>query len=238
MRKDYYTVSQGGAKSDIVERSVYGPIDDFLGRLLPQVAANVQAGVISNFDPEALASLQDVVLRMAKRTPDFMQGIDDAEIGREFIGRILEDPLRELTVNERAHYESALQDEKHLKFVGRDVQVRATLNTSDRVAQAMSEYVPRWGIIRSNHSLILSSRMVYRIGNGSSNGLMNKRMEMWMPITPKICLVMLRDPRNEVPHINELKPTKVREANLYAAKNSHEIASHSRKLLLSLIAPR
>lgn len=230
--RDYYTVLENNQRSDIIERNFYGPIDDYLGRVLPQVIQVLNTGNIPEFSLEALESIREIVLHMAKRTPDFLGEHDDIAMGR----KLVEETLKyEIPVARRRQLEADLEDAARLQDKGRDIRVAATLENSTRIDEALSEFVPRWAVSETKHSYILASRMVYRIGNGGANGLINPNMEMWMPITPKIALVLVRDPENKIPHRVVETPARIRRVNEYAVKNSFEVASDSEALLKSLL---
>ncbi|WP_300396053.1 DUF4238 domain-containing protein [Henriciella sp.] len=233
--RDYNTILEDEQRSDRIERAFYAKLDDFLGRILPQTIEILDRGEIPDFSDESLDSLRKTAMHMAKRTPDFLQDHDDFELGKELVEDTLRAMPDDVPVEQRQKLEAELSNEARLRDRGRHIRVAATINDSQRVVETLSEFVPRWAISETKHSFILASRMVYRIGNGGSNGLSNPNMEMWMPICPKIALVLVRDIRNGIPHRNVASPEKIRQINQYAAKNSHEIASHSEKLLKSLV---
>jgi len=229
-----YTVLENDQPSDVVERKFYGPIDDFLGRFLPDVIQTINNGYIPNFSTDSLNSIKEIAIHMAKRTPDFLGEDNDIERGRKLVEEILQYTPDVLPTEDRKQLEADLTDESRLRDKGRDIRVKATLQNSSRIKETLSQFVPRWAVSQTKHSFILASRMVYRIGNGGPNGLTNPKVEIWMPITPKIALVLLRDPENKVPHIVVDRPQHIRRVNEYAVRESFEVASHSERLLYSL----
>jgi len=233
--RDYNTVIENGKRSDLIEREFYAKIDDFLGRLLPDVLETLNRGEVPNFSAETLNSIRDITMQMIKRTPDFLNDNDDIIRAKKVVQATLQSLPDGIASKERRQLEINLRNNEWLRDEGRDIRVRATLEDSQRVKDALSEYVPRWAISETKHSYILSSKMVYRIGNGGPNGLVNPNMEMWMPISPKIALVLLRDPQERVPNVVAFTSEHIRRVNEYAARNSFEIASHSETLLKSLI---
>jgi hypothetical protein len=236
--RNYYTTLENDKRSDRIEREFYGPIDDFLGRLLPEVIGIIERGEVPSFSVDALKSLQTVVLQMLKRTPDFLKDHDDTRYGRQVIENTLNDLPSDAPLEHSRMLKAALQDNEVLRDQGRHIRVRATLEDSPLVTDALSEFVPRWSISNTKHSYILSSMMVYRIGNGGPNGLSNPKMEMWMPIGPKVSMVLVRDPYNKIPYKVIDTPEHIRKVNEYAVANSFEIASHSEALIKSLIASK
>lgn len=234
--KDLYTILDGNEKlSDVIERMFYGRIDDYLGRILPEVLDCLGRGEVPVFSRESLDGLRRVVYEMIKRTPEFTGRFDDLEIGTNFIQGI-RDHLREYPdLEQQAFCEEVLLDETKLRHFGRSIKVRGLVQKSDLVYDAIAKFEPRWAVINGKHSFILSSLIAYRVGNGGPNGLANPKMEIWMPIAPKYALVMLRDPEGRIPLRVEESRDHVRQINEYAVKNSSHVASHSHKLLISLI---
>ncbi len=232
--RNYYTVLENNELSERVEKEFYAKIDGYLGSVLPQINASFEKGSTPTFPGEELERIRRVILEMAKRTPDFTKPYEDAEIGKEVLQSALSEIADPRTSKEGLQLLSDLNDHARLRDLGRNVRVRGTIERSERVEAALQNFSVRWALSKTNHSFILSSRMVYRIGNGGPNGLSNPNMEIWMPLGPKTALVLLRDPKNHVPMAIELESRKIREVNEYARRTSREIASGSRKLMESL----
>lgn len=237
--KDYYTVEVNGELSDVVERQFYGRIDDYLGRVLPSIFSAFERGDIPTFSGEALASLQKVVFEMIKRTPQFVKSYNDEVIGREIIEKELARYNAEGKMGpERDRALRDLDDMAVLKSLGRSVRVKAVTREMRRAQDVLADFEVRWAISDARHSFILSDMIAYRIGNGGSNGLSNPDAEIWMPISPKLALVFMRDPEKKVPPKVVESQGHVRAVNEYAVANSDRIASHSERLLKSLTASR
>lgn len=233
--KDLYTVLVDDDQlSDEVERSIYGQIDDYLGRILPQIYNSFKRGEVPIFVGADLDNFRKVIWEMIKRTPDFIKSHDDLEIGRTAISEILAADDGSFEPERRATLESYLKDDAKLTHYGRDIRVRGSLMKSEKVEDLLREYEVRWAVIKGEHSFLLSSLMAYRIGNGGSNGLINPKAEIWFPVSPKIAVVLVRDPEGKIPPVVEEFRENVRKINEYAAKNSNSVASHSKKLLRSL----
>ncbi|MFT5785321.1 MAG: hypothetical protein ACI9KK_000667 [Ascidiaceihabitans sp.] len=232
--KDYYTVNDGDNLSDIVERDYFGPLDDLWGDFRQQVLDVLSRGKIPNFSKESADILKNTVISFARRSPDFMN-YDDYETGMEIINNTIlaleesDDKFDEIPALQK---QILLQSE--VIKVGRDVRVRAQIDHSEKVEEAMQDFKIRWAKTDGKHSFILSSRMVYRIGNGGHNGISNPNAEIWMPIAPSYCLILLRDPQKEVQEINEIDVTFLRKINNYIVRESNQVGSHSEKLLRSL----
>jgi len=236
--RDYYTVLVGGDQSDIVETDFYGRIDDYLGKMLPNVLDALDRGVVPTFSGHSLDSVRKVVMEMAKRTPEFVKKHDDIAMGREIVETSLATLSDTTRSNEQSKLHCALENPSQLRMYGRNVRVQATINRSERIEEALGEFSVRWAVSETHHSFILSSLMAYRIGNGGSNGLSNPNMEIWMPIAPKASLVLIRDPENKIPLIVKERPHHIRQVNEFAMKNSRQIASHSKELMESLTGKR
>lgn len=234
-QRDYYTVLEGGAASDVVERKVYGNLDDFLGRLFPEVLAILENGNIPKMDAKLEDVLKLAVFRMLTRTPDFVAH-NDREIGRNYLDGLTEG------YQEMGGYEvelekakSELLDDAKLQSYGRDIRTRGTLYDAPRSNEELKKRSFRWAKAPQKHSYVLSSRIALRIGNGGSNGLRNPDSEIWVPLSPKFCMILLIDNYGKIPHLNEDSREHVRKLNEYAKESSYAIASHSEKLIRSLL---
>lgn len=234
--KDLYTIELNGVQSDIIERQFYGTIDDYLGRMLPSVFNAFSEGRLPTFSGEPLRGLKKVVFELIKRTPHFTKGYDDASIGRDVIEK--EIAYYELHDPENPQLKRAridLEQDGMLKRLGRTVRVRALTMEMRDAHTVLEEFEVRWAVSEGNSSFVLSDLIAYRIGNCGSNGLINPNAEIWMPISPKIALVLVRDPNKNIPLRSPESARHIRAINEYAAVNSIKIASHSEKLLLSLL---
>jgi hypothetical protein len=237
-RRNLYTVHVGDTPTDVVEKEFYGEIDNYLGRLLPKISEAFKNGRVPTFTGKPLESLRRVVIEMAKRTPEFTKAYNDFEIGRELVLSVLASERAAEEPKEREKLLAELEKPDRLKEIGRSIRVRAAIGRSQVIEDALDGLSVRWAVSKTQHSYILSSLMAYRIGNGGSNGLSNPNAEIWMPIGPKAALVLLRDPNNRIPLKVSESSENIRQLNEYAASNSQQIASHSRKLIESLTGKR
>jgi hypothetical protein len=233
--RDYYTTRVDHKRSDHVERNFYGPIDDFWGQILYEVMPILENGDVPSLNSELEMKLRLNVMQMAKRTPDFMNYPDDLEIGFQLIQTCLDILPDNYDEKYRNQLKKELQNKELLSDKGRDIRVTGTLRNSKLLEEILSEFSVRWVVSDSKHSFILSSLMVYRIGNGRNNGLSNPQCEVWMPISPKVVLVLVRDPNNKINNRIIWPSERIRKFNEFAAANSFEIASHPERLLSSLI---
>lgn len=236
--RNYYTVLDGDEPSDVVERSFYGRIDDYLGDVIPECIKILDQGDAPTFDASPLATLQDVVFEMLKRTPEFTRQHDDASIGLEVVeGSIERAGNSPEFADQKLGLLSDLQNEQKLVAIGRDVRVRGTIKEpSERVVTELRKRKVRWAIAPGKHSFVLSSMIAYRIGNGGPNGLSNPKSEIWLPISPKYVLVLVRDDFSRVPLRVQETRDRVRVLNEFAVKNCSQIGSHSEKLISSLVS--
>ncbi|UWS07613.1 DUF4238 domain-containing protein [Phaeobacter inhibens] len=233
--RNYYTVLENGQPSDAIERLFYGEIDNFLGDFIPEVLGIFDADKVPRLSEASLESARTVAMEMAKRTPEFVKQYEsDQEIGQSLVESVLAGLEDETDFEKRSHYLEILNDPALLRQYGRDVRVRATVKRSEKTAEALKDFKVRWAVSETHHSFILSSMMAYRIGNGGPNGLINPNMEIWLPISPKISMVLTRDKANRIPDRVVEAPFHIREVNEYAARNSSQIASHSKRLIESL----
>lgn len=234
-KRDYYTILENEKRSDVVEKGFYGDIDDFLGRILPSIFDESNNIVYPNVTDEIKRQLRDVVLKMAKRTPDFLKDHDDVVFGKKYVETLLSDLKKGIDYENVAKYQKIINCEDRLQDYGRDLRVRSSLEDSERVLNAFEKLSVRWVTSDNKHSFILSSKMTYWIGNGGANGLVNPLLEIWMPISPKVAIVLVRDVNRVIPYQNLDTRDHIRQVNEYAMRSSNQIASHSKELLASLV---
>lgn len=235
-KRNYYsTLAKNDQLSDDIERGFYGPLDDYVAKLLFEISQTFSNGSIPTFRGEALETVRLAMFEMLKRTPDFPKDHDDFEVGRNLVAGILSDPKETLEELDRKELERQLEDQNLLTSIGRDIRVRATLRVSEKISDALENFQVRWYRCKPRYPLILSSSMVYRIGNGGVNGLVNPQFEMWMPVSPTHALVLARDPDNKIPLVVDGSRGHVREINLHAAQISREIASPSKSAISEVV---
>lgn len=230
-KRNYYTVRWGNEYSDIYERRHYGSIDDYLGKVIPFVTNNLKQRTIPVFSQQYLTDFRHIVMEMMKRTPDYLKEFDEETTGREVIEDLLLDPNGRLSEADRAQLKKDLADRQVLIDLGRTARVRVAAQHVKSIEPMLRQYRVIWVLAPAWMPFILSSRMVCRIGNGGPNGFKNKNMEIWMPIGPHVCAVLIRDPTKSLKSVIVLSPNKVMEVNEYMARNSYEIASNNLEAL-------
>lgn len=235
-KRNFYTITHNGKETDLIERLVYGNLDDALSRFLQAVHEGFNRGVTPILTGEALFGARQMMVMMMMRTPYFIRDYDDEKIGREVISEILRDEIYRLSNEEITILEEELNNPSYLAKLGREARVRSSAQPTDNINNTLNKYVIRWAKAQGKSSFILSSLGVCRIGNGGSNGLASPTAEAWMPISPKICAVMVQDPNKQIPPISEFDSLAVRTVNAHLANEADEIASHSQRLLKTLIA--
>lgn len=238
-KKDYYTVRDKGKPSDVVEKNFYSKLDDFLAKLVESVLVSFEDGIIPTFDSEGEKIVARALFYCVKRNPDFSSRFDDHQIGLQVTEEMLDavsewDGSHELIESLNRRKENRID----LRSIGRDIRVRAQLQSSDKLEAELDTLNVRWAVSEGSHSFILCSNLVYRIGNGGPNGLSNPDFEMWLPISPKKALVLMRVRSRDVPLVVKIDRDHMRKINLYGVDESHCIASHDQKLLQSLISNR
>jgi hypothetical protein len=238
-KKDYYTVREKGKPSDIVEKNFYSKLDDFLAKLLDSVHASFEQGIVPTFDREGERTVARALFYCVKRNPDFSSTFDDQQIGLEVTEKLIDavsewDNSQDVINSLKKQRESRLD----LRSIGRDVRVRAQLRSSDQVESELDTLNVRWVVSEGPHSFLLCSSLIYRIGNGGPNGLSNPDFEMWLPISPKRALVLMRARSNDIPLVVKIDRNHMRKMNLFGLDESHCIASHDQKLMQSLISNR
>lgn len=234
-RRDYYTVLEKGLLSDKVETGFYAPIDDYLANFIAQVHSAFDAGSVPIIKGDALTSIRKVIYHLVVRTPHFADRYDDYEIGLGVLDGVMADAKQaNLSSADISALEDEFLSEAFIRNVGRSVRVRGQAAPSEEIDAELETFSLRFAISKSKHSFVLSSQTAYRIGNGGRNGMSNPDMEVWLPISPKRALIMMRDPNGVVPLVVNEPRDHIRQVNEYAVRNSDQVGSHSKKLLLSL----
>lgn len=231
-KKDYYTVlDENDLPSDIVECEFYGKIDNFLGELVPKILESIDSKKAPVFSEQNLKDIRKLIFELVKRTPEYTKDFDDLELGRELVLQMLSHLESTPDPKRFEEYQRINEDETVLRRHGRDIRVRGVIEPSILVEKELEQFVPRFAIIEGAHSFILSSQIAYQIGE---SGIWNPKCEIWMPISPKVAIILLRDPRQKIALIVRESRNHVREINEFAVRESYCVASHSNKLLNSL----
>lgn len=232
--RNLYTTFGENGPSDVIERKFYGPLDSALGILIPKLLSQLSHGIVPDFSSDALNDIRAIMFDIIKRTPDFTRSYSEEDVARAGIEDILKTDSHNFTELDVEGMKLSLEDSAYLKTIGRDAVSRARIKPLSKVSEALSQFSIKWAAINGKHSFALPSMGGYRIGNGDHNGLANEKVEIWMPISPKFCMVMVRDPYMKIPLLNYISESKTREINEYAIKNGRAIAAHSRPLIESL----
>ncbi|MCO6361896.1 DUF4238 domain-containing protein [Paracoccus sp. 08] len=230
--KNLYTVNYDSTPSDVIERAFYGPLDNHLGLIIPQIISALDDGALPVFSDESERSMRLVVVEMMKRTPNAFEGLELDSV----VQRVLnEPPAQDFPEDVLQAFRRDLENPAYIEKFKREVFARGRIRPLKNVNKTLEEFSVRWGICKGKHSFVLSSRYCYMIGNGGPSGLANENVELWMPISPKYCMVLVRDAFGRVPKLCEVDSAMVRKFNLHSLRNSHAIASHSQKLIESII---
>jgi hypothetical protein len=239
---DFYTVlDEHDRPSDKIEKDFYSAIDDYLGALLSEVHNTFSKGNVPIFEGEELTSLHHLMLNLASRTPYSADGrtFDDIEIGRSFVARLIEVYQERTPAHpELVRFKKILSNERELNLHGKNIRVRGQALPKNDAIDALKDFVVKWAISEGRPSFVLQSAIIYRIGNGGSNGLSSPQCEWWMPISPKRAIILVRDPSNRLPLVYKISRDHMREINESSVDDRKDIASQSRDLLLSLTGQR
>ena len=239
MERNRNTIIEDDKPTDVVEINHYGPIDSDLAKILSKIQKTLDMERLPYLTKTELKKLKKIIWEIFKRTPDLMKSYSDYETGHRLFKEMVEEAIARGATREALKYQVTLKDSEYLKEYGRNIRVQSTVDAefgkNKKIAQAMNELHLRYAEINSDSSFILSSKMVHIAGNDGPNGLINPKAEIWLPISPKITLVLLRDPTNKIPSKVIATQDLIDEFNQYATSESKEIASHSKELIESLI---
>lgn len=231
--RNFYTVlSDLDKPSDEIEREFYGVVDDQVGKTLAEVVEITKHGKAPRFRGEPLDSFKNLVLALHRRSVDITKDHNEFEIGEAIIESTIADASAKLGLTaDEALKQLRFPDPKQL---GRNVRVRAQTVEPKLALEALAKYDVATIVAEGKSSFILGSRMVYRISNGTNDPLGSKNVELWFPVSPKICLV-LHALGQEILRPVVWPSRKVREINEYIVSKCHEVGSHSDRLLISLL---
>ena len=226
--RNYNTTIEDGRPSDRLETGFWGAVDDHLGKLVPKIDDALENSTIPLFSGEPLDSLYNLFAALMMRSPDILPDYDAAEMGREVANQTIE-LSTELSEKERTFLNSS----DRMVQNGRHIIAMSRVAEPTRVLAALREYEVRFVRSEARSAFILGSRLVYRIGNGGNTHLDNPNTELWLPISPRSTVVLVKS-RPETPHCVEFSRAKVRKFNEYVCRSSSKVGSHSYKLLRSL----
>lgn len=234
-KKDLYTISVEGKKSDLLEREYYGPIDENLSKIIPYLNEELSNNRIPVINADTFNKLKILVIEMLKRTPEFGNRESYSDVGRNTVLDAINDLSKSASDEIIRDLNNMLKDSNLTDLIGKDIIAKAKTLPMTLVDGVLKNYTIRWVRTEGKSSFILSSLCCYRIGNGGSNGLSSMSAEVWMPISPKNCLVLIQDPYKRVPLLTTVNSGKVNQVNEHAATYSKQIASHSKALLEAVI---
>ncbi|MCW2305641.1 hypothetical protein M2324_004073 [Rhodovulum sulfidophilum] len=239
-RRNYYTIYNEGRPSDEVERNHYGPIDNFLGELLPELKIAFEKGKLPTLEGKIEHSLREVIAEMLKRTPDFIPEFDQASRTRQMVQDAVENlPLDIFNLTPAGrNFLKKIKDPSQQELLSRSARVQAALRPSEQFLKLLHERSVRWVRCERHHSFILSSAAVARLGNGGSNGLVNPQSELWMPLLPQLAVVLVGKAGRDLLAETLLPRDRIRRINIYLMRIGKEIASSSPELLESIAGKR
>jgi hypothetical protein len=231
--RNFYTVlSDLDEPSDEIEREFYGVVDDQVGKTLAEVVEIARLGTAPRFYGEPLNSFKNLVLALYRRSVDITKDYNELEIGEDIIKNTVADASKKLGLTtDEALKQLSFPDRKQL---GRNVRVRAQTVEPKLALEALAAHNVATIFAEGKSSFILGSRMIYCISNGTNDPLGSRNVELWFPISPKLCLV-LHALEQQILGPIVWPSRKVREFNEYIVSRCHEVGSHSDRLLISLL---
>lgn len=230
-KKNFYTITHQGQKSDIIEREFYGHLDNAIGKFISDMRAVFDRGAIPVLSGEALASVRHMIMEMTKRTPHFVKSYDEETVGRQAITKLLDEEILNLSNSDISQMHDDLQNTDLLKQVGKEARVRAAVGKMEKTEPLLEEFSIRWLTCSPKSSFILTDMGAFSIGGGLSS----LTAQVWMPMAPQLFAVMVRDPENKIPLLSQYDPKGVRDLNSRLVEEASAIASPSLKLLEALI---
>lgn len=230
----YYAIDLEGRPSDYIEKNFYQKIDDRLAKLIDRYLACAENGVLDISRAEEVETanlLFHLITRGPRYTSSYIDG--DIELGRQLFNEIL--LAADIDDAESLDALEALKNRDRLKKAGRNIRVKVQASPPKEAKPYLEDLCVKIARSSGKHSFIISDLPVFRLGNGGRNGLLNDKVEIWLPIAPKVAIVMLRKEFSMIPNFHEIRRDKMRQLNDYVVRNASGIASHSGVLVEALL---
>ena len=233
-KRNHNTRYDNGQPTDIVERKIFGSIDDQLCKLVDEIRPLVQRRESFDISKNTDFTLRIIFIEMMRRVPeaqkDFPQNYyAQLEITAEKLAKQYPEKEREI----RNAVEKKYDDPLELK----NVELETRTKYPERILLGMEGMTFRFALLPEKAMFILSSNMIQRLSNGGTGSLDDPRTELWFPIDPKIAIVVGRFGPH-VPQFFEFNRSFAKEYNDLAVRRSYEIASPNQKLLTALARRR
>ncbi len=234
-RRHYNTVTRtDGSKSDGLERFFAVELDNYVPNWMDIFQKCLVSGNVSFKSGEDRRRFIQFFYNLSKRTPDFIEPIAKEAIQEVFSQenlRKLEEHTRPFTPEERAKFNSP--DYQHTvasrsrieNFSRQSIHILETLDSMSLVVATPAS--PR-------KSFVVGSNPKIRFEDYPFQELGSEGVELWTPMSPKIAIGFTA--RQDSTSLLRLDDKSVRKINMQLAKQSNAIASHSDRLLRSIIA--
>lgn len=234
--KDLYTIVQNSRLSDAIEREFYMKFDDGLGKFVTEIIDHLDSGSAPRFYGDALEELRHMFYHMMNRSADWVARFNRIELGEKLANDLIKGGLADHPDLDDHTKRVIMKEPTALKHAGYDLFNRARASRpGERILAELSEMEIRFAKTPEMSSFILPSRGVVPASNGGTTGLGNKKVEMWLPISPRYVMILLRDPFNKIPQMNRLSKAKVKEFNEVAASNSSAVGSNSLQVICRVL---
>lgn len=228
------TILVDDTPSDLLEKQFWGAVDQDVNDLLQDVDATFDSGNAPHIEGKALQDFKKLFAVVARRSPDATNMPGSTEVGDQY-----HEMLRDFFLESGHKLRPKHSDQIWLKQSGRAILAKAKASFPELVFEALNDYSVRWVVPEGNASFVLGSKSVYRAHGKSGSGHLNDPLtELYWPVSPKLALVLIRLPYRDFPLVTILPQQKVRSWNEAICKESVAIASHSKRLLVSLLAGR
>ncbi len=226
------TIGKNGLSENVEEE--WRDLDNELAPFLAHANEVLSNGSPPDLTEESVEKLRFFFAMLMTRSPELVPSVE--RIKQVYVSEVmgLATKLDILAPDLRAR----TADPAFQAQAARHIRAEALGRVPEYSLEELRKFHPTWVIAEKKSAFILGSRMVYATGNGGPNGLLNPDTELWFPISQKHVLVLSRD-QSKSDKVFYLSGSRVRQWNRYILRTSERaVASHSERLLRSLLNPR
>lgn len=227
--RDYNTILVDDRPSDLLEKELWKPLDDYLTELLDEIESIIGEGSLPKFDGRNKDDFCVFTSMMMKRPQEGANIPEPEVVGQQVYTATLE-AIRSRDEDASSYSRDAIK----LKQIGRDVIARAKASRPDQIIEELRNYHIVWAVPERTKSFVLGSKMIYRMPNGGNGHLDHHLTQMLFPLMPRLAAVFVRKDM-QADLINVISRDRMRQWNEAIASSSNMVGSHSRSLIKSLI---
>tara|TARA_R100000935_G_scaffold22414_1_gene41283 strand:- start:571 stop:1431 length:861 start_codon:yes stop_codon:yes gene_type:complete len=233
-KRNHNTRYEDGQPTDVVEKELYGTVDDKLCKLVDEIRPLIRRGENFNISDTSDFTLRIIFIEMMRRVPEAQKNFADSYHSNL---RSIQSDLLQRYPERGSEIRRVVEARNNDRSEMQNVKLQVRTHYPERLLQGMEGMLFRFALLPDNAMFILSSNMIQRLSNGGDGNLHDALTELWFPIDPHIAIVAARVPAN-FPKFVYKDRKFAKEYNDLAVSRSDEVGSPSSKLLSALIRRR